>query len=415
MTLVRSWFFVGGRRVVARLHDIGRDRSGNIALVGALAAIPLFLAIGIAVDYTRAASARNDLQSAVDAAVLAGARDATTNWKTVASRMLAATVKTSDYTIASSSFTQDASGNYFGTASGSVATTFAGIVSVASLPISANATAVVKPSSDNVCILLLNTSASPGLLLNSGATINAPNCQVHVKSTGAPAATFNSGTTLSTKKICVAGTNVLDNGGTHPNLTKGCTTVADPFAGTLPTPSSSACTYSNVNVNGGTYNASPGVYCGWTNLNSAPTVNFAPGVHVIKGGGVNVNGGTWTGTGVTFYFPDTSYIQFNGTVKLNLSAPTSGTYANLLMYEAGGLSKSSFSMNATNGATLTGLIYLPSRQLTLNSGASAVSDGLTMVLDTLTVNTVNWNLDSSAKTIAAAGSGSGSGGVYLEK
>ena len=117
---------------------------------------------------------------------------------------------------------------------------------------------------------------------------------------------------------------------------------------------------------------------------------------------------------MTFYFPDSSYIRFNGTVKLDLSAPTSGTYADLLMYEAPGLAKSSFSMNATNGATLTGLMYLPSRQLTLNSGASATSDNLTMALDTLTVNTADPALDSSAKTTSASGSTSAAG-VHLMK
>ena len=286
-------------------------------------------------------------------------------------------------------------------------------MAVQTLPVNATATATVKASSDKVCILLLDTTASQALTLNSGATINAPNCQVHVKSSANPAAVFNSGTTLSTKKTCIAGANIIDNGGTHSNVIKSCTTVADPFAGTLPTPASATCNYSNVNVNGGTYTAQPGVYCGWINLDNSVTVNFQPGVYVIKGGGVNVNGGTWNGTGVTFYFPDSSYIQFNGTVTLNLTAPTTGNYANLLMYEATGLAKSSFSMNATAGATMTGLIYLPSRGLTLNSGASVKSNNLTMVLDTLMVNTVNWTLDSSAKSIAASGSTSAAAGVYL--
>ena len=313
------------RRFCDRLNRLKQDRSGNLAIIAALSAIPLVLAIGIAVDYARASAARSDLQSAVDAAVLAGARDASTSWATVASSMLSSSIKTKDFTLGSSSFSMNDSGNYVGSASGTVATTFAGLVSMQTITISATATAVVKAASDKVCILLLSTTASPGLLLNGGANINAPNCQVHVKSTGNPAATFNASTTLSTKKTCIAGSTTLDNGGTHPNVSKGCTTVADPFAGTLPTPASATCTYSNVNVNGGTYTASPGVYCGWMNLNSSVTLNFQPGVYVIKGGGVNVNGGTWNGTGVTFYFPDSSYIQFNGTVKLNISAPTTGT------------------------------------------------------------------------------------------
>lgn len=398
-----------------RIRRFARDVRGNIAIVAALGSIPFVLAAGIAVDYSRAAAAKSNLQAAIDAAVLAGARDGSSSWTTLATNVLNAQLKTGDLAVASTTFSQDASGRYVGSATGSVKSTFAGLVAVQSLPVNATATAVVKATTDRVCILLLNSSAAPGLLLNSGATIDAPNCQVHVRSTGNPAATFNAATTLTSKKICVAGASVIDNGGSHPNLSKGCTTVTDPFAGTLPTPASASCSYSNVTVNGGTYTANPGVYCGWTNLNNGVTVNFQPGVYVIKGGGVNVNGGTWTGTGVTFYFADTSYIQFNGTVKLSLTAPTSGTYANILMYEASGLAKSAFTINATAGALLNGLIWLPSRQLTLNSGASATAENLTLVLDTLIVNTVNWTLDAAAKGIAAASSSSASTGVYLER
>lgn len=85
------------------------------------------------------------------------------------------------------------------------------------------------------------------------------------------------------------------------------------------------------------------------------------------------------------------------------------------MYEASGLSQSSFTMNATAGANLTGLIYLPKRGLTLNSGASVTSNNLTMVLDTLIVNQVNWTLDSADKSIPVSGSSSAVAGVYLKK
>jgi Flp pilus assembly protein TadG len=400
-------------RVLARrIRGFRDDRSAQVAMIAALAAVPMVLAAGVAIDYSRAANARSDLQAAVDAAVLAGARDGSSAWATIAGKVFAASAKTADLAVVASSFTQDASGNYVGAASGSVTTSFANLMAVSSLPVAVSATAVVKTASDNICILLLSTSATPGLLLNSGATINAPNCQVHVKSTANPAATFNAGTTLATKKTCVAGATVIDNGGSHSSLSKSCATASDPFAGTLPTPASSTCTQSNLNINGGSITLAPGVYCGWTNFNASPTVTLQSGVYVIKGGGWNFSG-TLTGSGVTFYFPDTSYIQFNGTVSLNLAAPTSGTYANLLMYEASGLAKSGFSMNATNGATLKGLMYLPSRQLTLNSGASVASQSLTMVLDTLTVNTANWSLDTSSKTIAAAGA-SGTAGIYLK-
>ena len=278
MLLSRLTDFAGLRGALRHVERFRQDRSGNMAIIAALGAIPMILAVGFAVDYSRASSAKADLQEAVDAAVLAGARDATAAWTTVATNMFNASLRTKDFTLATKSFTQDASGNYVGTASGSVKTTFSGLMAVTSLPVNATATAVIKAATDKVCILLLSTSATPGLLLNGGANISAPNCQVHVKSTANPAVTFNASTTLSTKKTCIAGANIIDNGGTHPNVSKSCATVSDPFAGTLPTPSSSTCTYSNVNVNGGAYTAYPGVYCGWTNLNNNVALTLQPGV-----------------------------------------------------------------------------------------------------------------------------------------
>ncbi|MCE1237551.1 MAG: pilus assembly protein TadG-related protein [Hyphomicrobiales bacterium] len=392
---------------------MARCRAGQISTIVAIASVPIAMGLGIAVDFARASAARGQLQAAMDAAVIAGAKNGTSSWTTISANTFDAAVSKS-VTVASRSFAADADGNYQGTATGTLATSFAGLFSIDALTLQVTATAVKPVSGNKVCILLNSTTASPGLLLNSGANLNAPNCEVHVKSTGNPAATFNSGTVFTTQKTCVAGSNVIDNGGTHASLTKSCTTVSDPFAGTLPTPASSSCTYSGLNYNGGSVTLSPGVYCYGINFNGTTNLTLNPGVYVIKSGNWNFNGGTMTGTGVTFYFADTSYIQFNGTTSMNLAAPTTGAYANLLWYEAQNLSQSWFTMNATNGATMTGLIWLPSRNLTLNSGASVTSNKLTMVLNTLIMNTVNWSLSSSDKSITTTSGSNAASGIYLK-
>lgn len=401
-----------GRRLRVSLGRLRESRSGQVALITALVAVPLAMAVGLAVDFARASTAREQMQTALDAAVIAGARNAGSSWTTVASTTFDADLAAS-VTVKSRSFALDADGNYGGTAVGALKTSFGGLFSIDVVTMSVKATAVRQSAGNKVCILLLSTTASPGLLLNSGANLNAPNCEVHVKSTGNPAATFNAGTVFTTQKTCVAGSSVLDNGGTHASLTKSCTTASDPFAGTLPTPASSSCTSSGANYNGGNVTLSPGVYCYGINFNGTTNLTLNPGVYVIKSGNWNFNGGTIVGTGVTIYFADTSYIQFNGTSSLNLTAPTSGTYSGLLMYEATGLAKSSFTINATNGATIAGLIYLPSRNLTLNAGASATSNNLTVVLQTLIMNTVNWTIGSADKSITVGGAASAN--IYLKR
>jgi Flp pilus assembly protein TadG len=55
-------------RLLARFRD---DRRGNVMLIFAFAALPLLLAAGVAVDYTRAATVRSRLTAVADAAALA--------------------------------------------------------------------------------------------------------------------------------------------------------------------------------------------------------------------------------------------------------------------------------------------------------------------------------------------------------
>lgn len=373
--------------------------------------VPVTAATGLAIDHARASAARSRLQDALDSAVLAGAMDGTDAWTTKAGAVLAAGIVDAKMTIDQKSFTLASGTDYGGTVAAHVGSTFSGLFGRDRLTFTAAATAV-RAAGGKACILLVDTAQAPGLLMNSGAAISATSCEAHVKSTGNPATTFNAASVLDTQKTCIAGTTLLDNGGTHPNVVKGCATVSDPFVGALPVPSSATCTVSSLNVNGGSTTLSPGVYCGSANFNASPTVTLSPGVYVIKGGNWNVNGGTLSGTGVTFFFPDQSYIQFNGTVALNLSAPISGTYAGLLMYEADGLAKSAFTMNATAGARLEGLIHLPSRAFTLNSGADAIANKLTLVLGSLIVDVARWTLTPADRSVS---SGAGGASVFLKR
>jgi Flp pilus assembly protein TadG len=51
------------------------DRSGNFAVIFALTSIPIVMAVGLAVDYTRMLAVKSDMQNALDAALLSTAKD----------------------------------------------------------------------------------------------------------------------------------------------------------------------------------------------------------------------------------------------------------------------------------------------------------------------------------------------------
>jgi hypothetical protein len=104
-------------------------------------------------------------------------------------------------------------------------------------------------------------------------------------------------------------------------------------------------------------------------------------------------------------------VQFNSGVTVSLTAPTSGTYANVLMFEPDGLSTSSFAIDgaSSSGHALQGLVYLPSRNITFNSTYSGTADAFTLVVNQLIFDS------NSGKTwsITPASGGGGSGAIVL--
>src|ERR1044072_5422218 len=84
---------------------------GHVAVIFALAAIPMVGAVGVAVDYSSGHRMRTSLQAALDDAVLAAAIDGGSNWQTVALDHFKgnATIKGLDTSGVTPTFTKDGS------------------------------------------------------------------------------------------------------------------------------------------------------------------------------------------------------------------------------------------------------------------------------------------------------------------
>jgi Flp pilus assembly protein TadG len=63
-----------GKQLKQRLGRLGRDTSGNVAMITALAIIPIIAIAGVAVDLQATMSMKNKAQLVIDSAVLAGAK-----------------------------------------------------------------------------------------------------------------------------------------------------------------------------------------------------------------------------------------------------------------------------------------------------------------------------------------------------
>ena len=170
--------------------------------------------------------------------------------------------------------------------------------------------------------------------------------------------------------------------------------IVDPLANKYSIPSYSSCTAHNYKVtNGTTVTIPPGTYCGGISISgSVQNVIFSSGQFILAGGGLSINGSvTVSGSGVTFfntYSRSDKYgaISITGSGTVDLTAPTTGTYAALLFYQ-----DPTVEWSASNGSIIAGaansvydgIIYFPTTDLTYSGNSSTSSsgtDGYTMLI-----------------------------------
>lgn len=391
-----------------------RNADGNVILAGVFAIAAIAVVSGMAIDYSRNTSSQADLQGALDGAVLAAASGEASTRAGTAEKHFNVAFSRYRKLVTSLGWTNNDDGSFTGKATMKQSNLLMSAFGYGTATISANATAiasngtsVASGAGSKSCIMVVNPTATQALLINTPVAINSPNCRIDVFSQAAPAAIFNVGFTHNLSKICVKGSNVIENDGPVPALDTSCVPPSDPYAGKLPVVSASACTVNDQNY-AGVNNLVPGVYCGTFNFNGTGTLNLAPGLYVLKNTRWNLNSG-WTvnGSGVTFYLADeNSYIQVNSGVAMHVTAPSSGIYKDLLLYEPTGLPRSAFTINGSAGHTFKGLIYLPSRDITFNSVSSITSESISMVFGTLILDHIDWKFHDTGYS---GGSGGGAG------
>ncbi|TNM65408.1 TadE/TadG family type IV pilus assembly protein [Aliirhizobium smilacinae] len=410
-------FLANGRR-------LGADRGGNFAIATAVMLPVLIVAGGGAVDASSAYFERSRIQGQLDAGILAaaGQSDTTKRFATAAGFLPAISNGAGENPLV---VTNNSDGSVSGTYTYMAPNSFLGIVGIDSFKLVVTATAMAKTksagetnSAAEACIHVLG-NASQAVLINSGANVKSEKCGIDVLSTSAPAFIMNAGAKIETPRFCVKGTNYIKNGGTLTNLLTGCAASGDPYAGAMPEPTlPSKCETSGV-PSGTSFTLKPGMHCDVT-FNGSPKVTFAPGLHIIKGRMIINSGATVSAEGVTFFFPDVySEIRANGGLTFNASAPTTGVYGGILMFEAtasasNNSNKQQYIFNGSVSETLSGIIYLPNRDVTYNSKTNQTSR-INMVVNTMIMNSSNWDIEpyEGGSSSGQSGSGSGPGSVRL--
>lgn len=258
--------------------------------------------------------------------------------------------------------------------------------------ITATATATTE-GSYQFCMIALASSGKTGITGNGVPNANMNGCNL-MSNTGLTCHGHDMNANFADAAGTSSGCGTTQNSGVPP--------ITDPYSGLASNIPADTC--------GGTYPQEPSlpaqnkwsgtslltgvqVVCGDQQLSGDTTLNNT--TLVIENGQLDTNGHTLTGTGLTVIFTGSNSSSYqhipSGGGGLNISAPTSGAWAGVAMYQDPSLNKNVDISAAGNSPTwnMSGLVYLPHSSVTLSGAIGTGSSGATcmiFVVDNVTIN-----------------------------
>jgi Flp pilus assembly protein TadG len=270
--------------------------------------------------------------------------------------------------------------------------------------VSASAIAAQGQSS-STCVCLQGAS-NQALYMSNGSTLSAPTCGIVIDSNASNAIGMIGGSSLGAKTLGTVSTT-WDNssniyGGASisasTKIVQGITTTCAPSMPTAPVDSTCSADPLNSNQGGGvSYTVGPGSKYGttengdmvcYTSLTigaNSDTVTLNPGIYVIDGGYLTFDSGTMKGgSGVFFYLENGASLTIQNGANVTLSAPTSGTYSGILLYQQAS-DTATLTIDGGTSASISGAILAPGAAVIMNNGAGA-SVSSEVVAQTLTMS-----------------------------
>jgi Flp pilus assembly protein TadG len=379
-------------------------------------AAPTVLALGgLAIDYVSVTRHSGRLQTMVDSAALAAAREMTlrslsnADAQNVVMTYIAANIPANiPYPIVATAAIEGEGFSVRVRGQQRIETPLGLLESLSGVnEVTAEAVATIPRSAQQtkLCLLSLATATNGGIHMHNGSYIEAVDCVFYSNSTHKRAVVLNKNSTIKANLICARGGIDNDASTLVGTLVTDCPVQADPLA-TKPAPSVPlACKETGLKIKGQVRTLDPGHYCAGVDISGGARVTLNPGVYYFSNGALRVRDtSAISGNGVTLAFTDAkAYFRFEDDALVKISAPTAGATAGMLIWElpVAGLSSYSASstitmglkpkdtskhrISATRAYQLTGTIYLPRGLLTIDSKQpiAAESEYTILVVQTL--------------------------------
>jgi Flp pilus assembly protein TadG len=419
------------------LRILRRRERGQVMMFSALLAPILLGMTGMAIDIGRVAANRRDTQNAADAASLAGAGvllgGGTTSAATTAALSWAqkngydASKTTVHIPPTSGPYANETPAQHVEVMiTTTTPTLFMRILRINSTTEQGRAVAGYLTTPKNYALIVLDHTACPAYTQSGSSAITINGGGAIVNSSCDPSASQSGGSFVGATYLdyySAGGWQLNNNATTSVPPSAVSAQIPDPLAALPePIPCTNTVAYVPVGCNvlqstdsGGTQDnpgqkhvtassgnttLHPGVYWGGLKIDGtggSANVIFQPGTYIFAGGGAQNGGFSYSssadlsGSGVTF-FNDTDppanspakqpcgAYSLNGNGVLNFTAPTSGTWKNMLFWQDPDCTQT-FTYGGGNNTT-AGVIYLPKAQLSISGGGNL--GAIQIIVDTLT-------------------------------
>jgi hypothetical protein len=260
-------------------------------------------------------------------------------------------------------------------------------------PVVVAARSVASTSIAEACVYVMDPSEDSALYIRGTAQVDM-DCGAQVNS-NSPIAIDQDGAG------CMDATSLATVGGADgdclaPTPEEDMPETEDPFAYlTAPAAAADPCDYTTLVQVTSPTTLDPGNYCGGLVIEA--DVTFNPGEYVMDGEGLQIQGNsTVTGDEVSFYFPDTvtgydppgptppQSLYMAGTTAVDLGAPTTGDYQGVLFYHDQNVDPN-IQLVLQGGADmeLEGIVYAKNNHMRFAGGTGGVGGWLTIAVDTL--------------------------------
>lgn len=380
--------------MIAFLKRLWRDPRGNVLLIAA-AALPLVVAsAGLATDTIQWTLWKRQLQRAADSAALAGAyhRQSVAGAQTGTPQAVSHDLTLNLHTGFALS-TGYPLLNYppnAGLLSNQVAVTlvaekrlpFSSMFMAAPPQITARATAAVVEAGGDPCVFAMEPDANKtGITAGGNTTVHMPDCVMYSLSPSSNSASAGGSSTVTAQAIAAVGGIQQSNNWSVGAYRPYSPPLPDPFANLNPDPTQMNCTTATLDHNTDFSTLPAGTNCfASLSVGSNRTVNIPAnfGPIYINGGNANFQG-TFNCTGCTIVLTNTSTasnatigtLSSNASAQTNITAPTSGTWTGVAIYQDRRASDCSGCNKVNGGSTsvVTGALYFPKQELWFNGGA----------------------------------------------